>query len=318
MFTVNNDAMDKGILGYMPSGLRKYMYRINLDEAYEIHMRIGKPFSIYYSDGVYFVNNTGVLTRSTNGAVRITRAHIDEALELASRSSLYARKNNIAEGFLTIEGGHRIGLCGTGVIKDGQVDFLKDISSLNYRLSCEYRGTADMLSKQIMTESGVRNTLIISPPGAGKTTMLRDIARILSHKGKKVGIVDERSEIAAMCGGVSPFDLGDFADVLDGIKKSEGMTMMLRSMAPDVIITDEIGRNEDIAAMKTVINSGVKIITTIHGSGIDQVRRRKDLEECLGFFELFCTLSRREGAGTIEEIIENNRLFATDKEDEDV
>lgn len=315
MFTINNDIMDKGILSYMPSGLRKYMYSINLDEAYEIHMRLGRPFSIYYSDGVYFVNSAGVLTRSANGAVRITRAHIDEALEIASRSSLYARKNSIAEGFLTIEGGHRIGICGTGVIKDGQVDFLKDISSLNYRLSCEYRGAADMLLKRVMTASGVLNTLIISPPGAGKTTMLRDLARSLSHVGVKVGIVDERSEIAAMCGGVSPFDLGDLTDVLDGVKKSDGMTMMLRSMAPDVIITDEIGRPEDIAAMKAAINSGVKIITSIHGSGVEQVQRRDELSECLGFFELFCTLSRREGAGTVEEI--RSGISAADKEDGD-
>ena len=315
MFTINNDTMDKGILSYMPSGLRKYMYSINLDEAYEIHMRLGRPFSIYYSDGVYFVNSAGVLTRSANGSVRITRAHIDEALEIASRSSLYARKNSIAEGFLTIEGGHRIGICGTGVIKDGQVDFLKDISSLNYRLSCEYRGAADMLLKRVMTASGVLNTLIISPPGAGKTTMLRDLARSLSHGGVKVGIVDERSEIAAMCGGVSPFDLGDLTDVLDGVKKSDGMTMMLRSMAPDVIITDEIGRPEDITAMKAAINSGVKIITSIHGSGVEQVQRRAELSECLGFFELFCTLSRREGAGTVEEI--RSGISAADKEDGD-
>ena len=315
MFTINNDTMDKGILSYMPSGLRKYMYSINLDEAYEIHMRLGRPFSIYYSDGVYFVNSAGVLTRSANGSVRITRAHIDEALEIASRSSLYARKNSIAEGFLTIEGGHRIGICGTGVIKDGQVDFLKDISSLNYRLSCEYRGAADMLLKRVMTANGVLNTLIISPPGAGKTTMLRDLARSLSHRGVKVGIVDERSEIAAMCGGVSPFDLGDLTDVLDGVKKSDGMTMMLRSMAPEVIITDEIGCPEDIAAMKTAINSGVKIITSIHGSGVEQVQRRAELSECLGFFELFCTLSRREGAGTVEEI--RSGLPAADKEDGD-
>ena len=137
-----------------------------------------------------------------------------------------------------------------------------------------------------MTANGVLNTLIISPPGAGKTTMLRDLARSLSHRGVKVGIVDERSEIAAMCGGVSPFDLGDLTDVLDGVKKSDGMTMMLRSMAPEVIITDEIGRPEDIAAMKTAINSGVKIITSIHGSGVEQVQKRAELSECLGFFAL--------------------------------
>lgn len=300
MYTVNSDTAEKGILSYLPAGLRKYMYRINLDEAYEIHMRIGKPFAIYYNDGCYFVNTAGVLTRSPKGAVRITRALIEEALELASKSSLYAKKNHIADGFLTIEGGHRIGLCGTGVIKDGCVDFLKDISSLNYRLSCECIGSADRLMEQM--DNQILNTLIISPPGAGKTTMLRDMARQLSNKGVHVGIVDERSEIAAMNRGVSAFDLGYLTDVLDGVKKSVGMTMMLRSMAPDVIITDEIGRSEDIAAMETVINSGVKIITSIHGFDREQLQRRGDFAQCLRFFELFCTLSRRTGAGTIEQI----------------
>lgn len=303
MYTVNNNSHEKEILNYMPSGLRKYMYKINLDEAYEIHMRLGKPFTIYYSDGCYFVNSAGVLTRSPKGAVRITRAHIEEALELASNSSLYAKKHSICEGFITINGGHRIGVCGTGVIKEGEVDFLKDISSLNYRLVSECIGCAKELFGYVTED--IKNTLIISPPGAGKTTMLRDMARILSHNGKRVGIVDERSEVAAVNGGVSAFDLGFFTDVLDGVKKSVGMLMMLRSMSPDVIITDEIGKAEDIAAIESIINSGVKIITSIHGTGIEQVSKRKELSRCLGFFDVICTLSKRRGVGTIESIKEN-------------
>ena len=304
MYTVNNDASGKEILNYMPSALRKYMYKINLHEAYEIHMRLGKPFTIYYSDGYYFVNPVGVLTSTPKGAVRITKAHIEEALELASRSSLYARKQTIADGFLTIEGGHRIGVCGTGIIKDGKVDFIKDISSLNYRLSCECIGAADELAKEVITDSAeVKNTLIISPPGAGKTTMLRDMARILSQHGKRVSIVDERSELAAASGGVSPFNLGIFTDVLDGVKKSDGMLMVLRAMSPDVIITDEIGKTEDITAMEAIINSGVSIITSIHGSSIEQLKKREDFSQCLKFFDLICILSKRNGVGTIEEIV---------------
>ncbi|MDY3030599.1 MAG: stage III sporulation protein AA [Clostridia bacterium] len=304
MYTLTNDAPEKGILSYMPSSLRKYMYKINLDEAYEIHMRLGKPFMIYYSDGCYFVNSAGVLTSSPKGAVKITRTHIEEALELASHSSLYAKKDSIAEGFITIEGGHRIGICGSGVFKNGRLDFLKDISSLNYRLACEYIGAADIPSQSAINGGEVMNTLFISPPGAGKTTMLRDMARILSENGFHVAIADERSEIAALHGGVSPFRFGNFTDILDGVKKSEAMLMLLRSMSPEVIITDEIGTKEDIEAIKTVINCGVKIIAAIHGSSLAQIRRRSELAECLEFFDVFCTLSRRCGAGTIEEVTE--------------
>lgn len=306
MYTVNNITEEKGILNYLPSGVRKYMDKINLDEAYEIHLRLGKPLSIYYSDGCYFVHPEGILTKTPKGAVKITKSHIEEALEIASKSSLYARKHNISEGFLTIEGGHRIGLCGTGVIKDGTVDFLKDISSLNYRLSFEAIGFGDRLN--VIKNNVVQNTLIISPPGAGKTTMLRDIARTLSEKQFKVGIVDERSEIAAVSSGMSPFRLGYFTDVLDGIKKSDGMVMMLRSMAPDVIITDEIGKPEDITAMESVINSGVKIITSLHGFNLDQIMKRDELGKCVKFFDLFCVLSKAQGVGTIEQIIKRSDI----------
>lgn len=308
MYTVNNDAPEKGILNYMPAGLRKYMYKINFDEAYEIHMGLGKPLYICYSDGRYFLNPAGVLTRIPKGAVKVTKSHIDEAMELASRSSMYARKHTIAEGFITIEGGHRIGICGTGVIKNGQVDFIKDISALNYRLSCECIGAAEELSKNVIQNGDVKNTLIISPPGCGKTTMLRDMARILSQSGRRVCIVDERSELAAVSGGVSQFNLGILTDVMDGVKKSDGMLMVLRSMSPDVIITDEIGKYEDITAIESIINSGVKIITSIHGLNFKQVQKRTDFEKCLNFFEMICILSKRNGVGTIEKICERENL----------
>ena len=308
MYTVNNNVTEKGILNYMPSGLRKYMYKINFDEAYEIHMGLGKPLYFCYSDGKYFLNPAGVLTRVPKGAVKVTKNHIEEAMELASKSSVYARKHTIAEGFITIDGGHRIGICGTGVIKNGQVDFIKDISALNYRLSCECIGAAEELSKSVIQNDDVKNTLIISPPGAGKTTMLRDISRIISQNGRRVCIVDERSELAAVSGGASQFNLGIFTDVMDGVKKSDGMLMVLRSMSPEVIITDEIGKYEDIAAIESIINSGVKIITSIHGLNLEQVQKRKNFSECLKFFELICTLSKRNGVGTIEKICKGEDL----------
>ncbi|MDD6484341.1 MAG: ATPase, T2SS/T4P/T4SS family [Clostridiales bacterium] len=306
MYIANNENLSsqKGILAIMPRELRRYMYRINFDEAYEIHMRAGGPLVIAYSDGFYFLQSAGVLTKSTKGAVRVTRAHIEEALELASKSSLYAKARDISEGFITVDGGHRIGICGSAVVNNGRVEFIKDVSSLCYRLTCEVKGAADGIIDKIYSDGDIKNTIIISPPGAGKTTLLRDIARQLSKKSVRVCIVDERSEIAAMNEGCSAFDLGDFTDVLNGVKKSVGMLMAIRAMAPDVIITDELGAQEDISALEKLINSGVKIITSIHGYNLAQVKKRGDIKRGLKFFELAAELSKRNGAGTIENVID--------------
>ncbi|MCC8169046.1 MAG: Flp pilus assembly complex ATPase component TadA [Oscillospiraceae bacterium] len=195
-----------------------------------------------------------------------------------------------------------MGITGTAVAENGEIGFLKEVSSLNYRLAREVIGVADKVINQIADGRNVKSTLIISPPGAGKTTMLRDIAHQLSYRGIRVSIVDERREIAAMNEGRSAFDLGFSTDVLEGAKKAEGMLMMLRSMSPEVIITDEIGRGEDAEAIEKIINSGVKIITTVHGENRNQLLKRRDLRETLRYFEVFLTLSKRRGAGTVEEI----------------
>ena len=157
-----------------------------------------------------------------------------------------------------------------------------------------------------MSDGIVNSTLIISPPCTGKTTMLRDIARQLSYLGYAVAIADERCEIAAMYEGKSAFDLGNLTTVLDSCPKDRAMMMLLRSMAPDVIITDEIGTERDIEAIRTIINSGVGVIATVHGRDIKQIMRRKALSELAVMFDRVVILSRRCGIGTIEEIVKND------------
>lgn len=304
MYIATNETVSSRseVLDCMPANIRRRMFNINLDEAREIRLSAGKPLSVYFSDGCYYLNQRGNLTRIPNGAVKVSRADIDEAVELASKSSVYSVKDEIKNGFLTISGGHRVGIAGTAVSENGGIEFLRDISSLNYRLASEVIGAADKVIEKITDGRTVKSTLIISPPGAGKTTMLRDIARQLSYRGFRVSIADERREIAAMCEGKSPFDLGFSTDVLEGAPKDKGMNILLRSMSPDVIMTDEIGRAEDIAAMEKVINSGVKIITTVHGENRNQLFNRRDLREVCRYFDVFLTLSKRKGAGTIEEV----------------
>lgn len=300
--TDETKSYGSGIQNFMPQPLRRYMYGIKLDEAYEIRMRIGKALTISFPDGRFFINHRGMLTSDASGAVKITRAHIDEALELAVKSSLYSAENEIRNGYITVNGGNRIGICGKSVITDGKISFMKDISALNYRIAHEVIGAADKIINSILSDKTIKNTLIISPPGAGKTTLLRDIARQLSYGGFNVSVADERCEIAAVYDAKSSFDIGPNTDVLSAAPKSAGILMLLRSMAPDVIITDEIGTAEDAESLFKAINCGVKIITTVHGSGIEQLRHRREISDMLRFFENFIVLSSRLGAGTIEEI----------------
>lgn len=296
-------AVPSGILRFMPREIRKYLYNIDLCHAREIRLRLGKPLTIHFADGCYYIGARGNLTALPNSALKVTRAQIDEAIELATASSVYSVKDEIKNGFITVRGGHRIGITGTAVMKGDRVEFIKDISALNYRLTSEIKGAADAVMSAITDGTRVKNTLFISPPAAGKTTMLRDIVRQLSYKGFRVSVVDERREIAALCEGKSSFDLGFNTDVLEGADKAEGMLMVLRSMSPDVIVTDEIGTQADIDAIAKITNSGASVIASIHGRDLNMIRRRADLKDMLRFFETAVTLSRRNGAGTVEEIV---------------
>ena len=291
------------IIDYMPHSLRKYLYNIDLSEAYEIHLYPMRPLAVCYPGRILFVTADGTLTDNPYKGIRVSSAHINEAMEIASRSSVYSVEEELRNGYITIEGGHRIGICGSAVIKDGHIAFVKDISALNYRLAREIKGAAQAVMDEIYNEGQVRNTLIISPPGAGKTTMLRDIVRSLSYDGVRVCVVDERRELAAMHSGRTDFDIGPSSTVFSGAPKAAGMLMMLRAMSPDVIVTDEIGTVSDARAVARTINSGTKIITSIHGYSYEQIKRRRDLDMALPFFELFITLSKSERVGMVKEKI---------------
>ncbi len=193
--------------------------------------------------------------------------------------SAYSVEQTLRQGFVTIRGGHRVGVCGTAVADNGKIKTVKDISSLCFRVSREIVGCSEDLCRELVGDRGVLNTLIASPPGYGKTTMLRDICRILaSGKGivpiKRVGIADERGEIAAMNNGVSPFDLGYGCFVCTGHQKSCAFTSMLRAMSPDVLVSDEVGTDEDFRTIARAVNCGVSVITSIHAFDICDLKRR--------------------------------------------
>ena len=195
-------------------------------------------------------------------------------------NSIYSYQKQIAEGFVTINGGHRVGISGSCVIENEKVININYINSLNFRISRQILGCSNNILKHILNleENSVYNTLIVSPPGAGKTTLLRDIVRQVSSgirslkfKGIDVGIVDERSEIASLYKGVPQNDIGIKSDVIENVSKSIGIRMLVRSMAPKVIVADEIGGFEDIDVINYAMCSGCKGIFSAHGSNFDDI-----------------------------------------------
>ena len=236
-----------------------------------------------------------------------------KAVQLVTSSSLYALERELKAGFITIKGGHRVGIVGRTVYQNGQLSTQSQISSLNFRIGRDMRGISNRLMPYIVEKGRMRprNVLLISPPGLGKTTVLRDISRSLSYglwdvgfKGCKVSVVDERSEIAACDDGVPQYDLGPRTDVLDGCDKRDGITMMVRSMSPDIVVVDEIGAKDDADAINEAVRSGVGVMATAHAKNLDDAMSRKTLGELLTdkTFDLAITLGRSLGFGTVESV----------------
>lgn len=235
----------------------------------------------------------------------VTSEELRSTLNSLIKYSYYAYEQDLANGFVTIEGGHRVGVCGKAVVKNGQPTLIKEISSMNIRFAKEIKNCADGLVNEVIDEQKrIRNTLIVSPPGCGKTTMIRDLTRNISNRGFQVAVCDERSEIAGMYCGRAGFDLGSRTDVLDGCDKAYGIPMLIRSMAPDAIITDEIGKTEDIKAVQQCLSTGVALITTIHGSNMEEIE-----SSAIGqlirdrVFKRIIFLTNTDGPGTVKEVV---------------
>ena len=274
------------------------------DTVQEIRIKSGKPVILNLSYGEKVLDY-----RTTSEDLKFMMAKV-------SNYSLYAFEEEIKQGYITLKGGHRVGLAGECVISNGEVRTIKNISSLNIRICREIIGSSNKIMNLITNNNRVYNTLIVSPPKCGKTTILRDIAKNISNgmykinlSGKKVTIVDERSEIAACYNGVPQMNVGIRTDILDNCLKKSGMIMAIRSLSPEVLICDEIGTKGDLEALNMAFNSGVNVIATVHGYDIADVYGRavfKDLiDNCI--LERIILLSNRKGAGTIEKVYKVSR-----------
>ncbi|NLY39634.1 MAG: stage III sporulation protein AA [Firmicutes bacterium] len=284
------------------------------DEAEEIRLRLGRPLALHGRTGDLFLAASGAAVKPEQ-AYKPDRSDLERALQLISSSSLYAFEQELRCGYLTVPGGHRVGLCGQAVLEEGRVARLKHITGLNYRIAREVIGAALPYVSYFVDyhRQRVRHGLIISPPRGGKTTFLRDLARCLGSgapelgfRAFKVAIVDERSEIAGSFQGLPQLDVGFCTDVLDACPKAEGMMMLLRSMAPEVMVTDEIGSEADAAAIEEVLHAGVAVIATAHAGSLAELQSRPGLRRLLQMqvFERVLFLGRSRGVGTVEQIID--------------
>lgn len=271
----------------------------------EIRLRTGKPLTVLYK------GKEKLLTK-------VEQEDIRETLEYISNYSLYAYENELRQGFITIEGGHRVGMAGKVVLEEGKIKSLKYISSINIRVAHEVKGCADKIFPYITKERQICHTLIISPPRCGKTTLLRDMIRQISDgnrwvKGVPVGVVDERSELGGCYMGTAQNDLGIRTDILDCCPKADGMLMLIRSMAPQVIAVDEIGAREEICAIEYALHCGCKMLATAHGISMEEMKKKPFFEQMIREkrFERYIVLGNEHHMGEILGIYDENgeRIF---------
>jgi len=236
----------------------------SLEDKYkitEIRLRAGGLVRVYF----------GKVENTCN--VPVSKQDLLKILSNISSNSIYSVQQDINKGYITIEGGNRVGIAGEVVVVDGRIKNVKDISSMNIRVAKEYISCSNKIMDYILSDGYVKNTIILSPPGLGKTTLLRDVVRSLSNTGYNISVIDERGEIAAMYDGKASLDLGIRTDVISFVDKAFGMQMAVRSLAPQVVCTDEIGNIQDVEAIKYLCKCGVSFITTMHGKSIEDIEK---------------------------------------------
>lgn len=299
------------VCGYLPPLLRATLEKLPRpvqEGLHEIRLRAGKPVCLFDGRASYVLCRDGSFSEQAAKAYLLSRNELEETFRSLCEYSVHSFQEEIRQGFLTLRGGHRAGLCGTCLMDQGRLVGVKEISSLNLRIARERPGCAGELARRLFG-SGLCSVLLVGQAGSGKTTLLRDLIRQLSDglcgTAYKVAAVDERGELAAMWHGVSQNRLGRNTDVYHLYPKHIGMSMAVRTLSPQVVACDEIGTEDDLEALLQSMNAGAAVLATVHGAGLEEVRRRGKLS-CLpeaGVFDYAVILSGSGTPGSVREIV---------------
>ncbi len=295
------------------------------DNAFEIRLRINSPVEIKNISGDYFLDVNKKSRDIPNDYYLIKKSDIDETIAKLTLNSIHAFEKEMQSGYITIEGGHRVGLGGDCVYDKDRFIGFKNITSLNIRIAREFKGCSEKYLKYIINNNDrIYNTLIVGPPLSGKTTLIRDIARCLSDgikelnfSGCDITLVDERGEISSIYNGIAQMYVGKRTDILAYCMKKEGFAMSIRALSPKVIISDELGSKDDFEIIQYALKSGVNIITTSHGYDIEDIKRNIYLKDIIenNFFERIVILNSRKFPSKIKQIYDTtkNRMIFDDR-----
>ena len=277
---------------FLPVRLRKLAETLPREDqavAEEFRLRTGRPMTVLLPGGE---------TCPWPSEQPVEPEELETLCDLGAEFSRYAAAETLREGFLPVRGGFRIGFCGSAVMKGGVCTNLTDLSSADLRIAREKRGVAEELAKRLLSDGALDSTLLLSPPGGGKTTLLRDLIRCISQRGLRVGLADERGEVAVCYRGKPQMDVGPCTDVLDGCPKAAAIPMLLRTMNPQIVAADEITAEEDIRAMTMAAGCGVKLLATVHAADAAELAQKPlyaRLLETKVFLRAVCIRRTAEG-----------------------
>lgn len=301
------------ILAYLPAPVREAAEKLSpfaVRELQELRLRVNRPLGLVMNGRESYITQRGGITNAEGMALKITADDMRRSFKAVCDYSVHSFTRELSEGFVTLRGGHRVGLCATAVYSNGAFSGIHNISSMNFRIASERVGCASGLFAVIFSDE-LKSVLLAGPPLCAKTTMLRDLCRLLGGK-YRISVIDPRGELAAVSDGIPQNDIGTMTDVLDGYPKAEGIRTAVRVMSPQAVVCDEIGGVDEACEMLDGLNSGVRFIATAHARNAQELCARPGIRMLLGagVFDHIVFLDGGENIGRISKIHKAGELYA--------